>query len=88
MRASFVAAYGKWKQLGRTVNKGEKGIAILATMVFKNVEKSEDESDEETTVGFKAVYVFDFYLGNGCAVLTGNFLENSVHVFHSVNSLS
>ena len=57
--ASLVAAYGKWKQLGRTVNKGEKGIAILAPMVFRNTEKSEDENDEETTIGFKAVYVFD-----------------------------
>ena len=57
--ASLVAAYGKWKQLGRTVNKGEKGIAILAPMVFRNAEKSEDENDEETTIGFKAVYVFD-----------------------------
>lgn len=34
--ASLVASFGKWKQLGRTVNKGEKGIAILAPMTFKN----------------------------------------------------
>ena len=59
--ASLVAAFGKWKQLGRTVNRGEKGIAILAPMVFKNKEQN-DESDEEqekTTVGFKKIYVFD-----------------------------
>ena len=59
--ASLVAAFGKWKQLGRTVNKGEKGIAILAPMVFKN-KKQNDENDEEqekTTIGFKKVYVFD-----------------------------
>jgi hypothetical protein len=36
--ASLVAAFGKWKELGRTVNKGEKGIAILAPMTFKTKE--------------------------------------------------
>lgn len=39
--ASMVAAFGKWKQLGRTVNKVEKGIAILAPMTFKNKEITE-----------------------------------------------
>ena len=59
--ASLVAAFGKWKQLGRTVNKGEKGIAILAPMVFKNKEQNDenDEEQEKTTIGFKKVYVFD-----------------------------
>lgn len=36
--ASLVAAFGKWKELGRTINKGEKGIAILAPMTFKSKE--------------------------------------------------
>ena len=62
--ASLVAAFGKWKQLGRSVNKGEKGIAILAPMVFKSKELkerpisdtndqkvcSEDETEEKTEV--------------------------------------
>ena len=39
--ASLVAAFGKWKELGRTVNKGEKGIAILAPMTFKSKEITE-----------------------------------------------
>lgn len=39
--ASLVAAFGKWKELGRTVNKGEKGIAILAPMSFKSKELKE-----------------------------------------------
>ena len=39
--ASLVAAFGKWKQLGRSINKGEKGIAILAPMTFKNKELKE-----------------------------------------------
>ncbi len=62
--ASLVAAFGKWKQLGRTVNKGEKGIAILAPMTFRN-KQSENEDEEEQdeaetrTLGFRKVYVFD-----------------------------
>lgn len=39
--ASLVAAFGKWKELGRTINKGEKGIAILAPMKFKSKEVEE-----------------------------------------------
>ncbi|MBP7187467.1 MAG: DUF1738 domain-containing protein [Ruminococcus sp.] len=62
--ASLVAAFGKWKQLGRTVNKGENGIAILAPMTFRN-KQSENEDEEEQdeaetrTLGFRKVYVFD-----------------------------
>ena len=78
--ASLVAAFGKWKELGRTINKGEKGIAILAPMKFKSKEveeqfvkdssgnqiynadgseKKEKVEVEQTSIGFKKVYVFD-----------------------------
>ena len=78
--ASLVAAFGKWKELGRTINKGEKGIAILAPMKFKSKEveeqlvkdgdgkqmynadgseKREKVEVEQTSIGFKKVYVFD-----------------------------
>ena len=33
--ATLVAAYGKWKQLGRQVEKGETGISILAPVIYK-----------------------------------------------------
>lgn len=33
--ATLVAAYGKWKQLGRQVEKGETGISILAPVTYK-----------------------------------------------------
>lgn len=33
--ATLVAAYGKWKQLGRQVGKGESGIEILAPVAYK-----------------------------------------------------
>jgi antirestriction protein ArdC len=43
------------------VKKGEKGIAILAPLVYKKKpEEGEDSSDNERTVrGFKVVHVFD-----------------------------
>ena len=33
--ATHVAGYNKWKELGRQVKKGEKGIAILAPCTYK-----------------------------------------------------
>ena len=33
--ATLVAAYGKWKQLGRQVEKGQVGISILAPVKYK-----------------------------------------------------
>lgn len=38
-KATNVASFTKWKSLGRTVNKGEKGIMILAPNVVKNSSK-------------------------------------------------
>lgn len=38
-KATNVASFTKWKSLGRTVNKGEKGIMILAPNVVKNGSK-------------------------------------------------
>lgn len=62
--ATHVAGFTRWQQLGRHVKKGEKGIAILAPMLFR--EKSEDQpaSDAQGKVvrvlrGFKVVHVFD-----------------------------
>lgn len=63
--ATFVAGFQRWKELGRFVRKGEKGIMILAPLLKRS--KHEDEaaherSDEESSpriVGFRATYVFD-----------------------------
>lgn len=38
-QATNVASFTKWKSMGRTVNKGEKGIIILAPNVVKNGSK-------------------------------------------------
>lgn len=55
--ASYVAGFTTWKQMGRFVKKGEKGIAILAPMI----QRVTTEDDEPTKVlrGFRVVHVFD-----------------------------
>lgn len=63
--ATRVAGFGKWKELGRFVKRGEKGIQILAPVT--GYRRRKDESEEETDsnrqrvlIGFRAVYVFDY----------------------------
>jgi hypothetical protein len=60
-----VAGFGKWKELGRFVKKGEKGIQILAPVVGyrRRKEEAEQESDSKPSrvlIGFRAVFVFDY----------------------------
>jgi uncharacterized membrane protein (UPF0127 family)/antirestriction protein ArdC len=67
--ATRVAGYNTWKDLGRWVKKGEKGIAILAPCLppksarIKEPEEDEDEEQDRVTeirpLYFKVVYVFD-----------------------------
>ena len=59
--ATRVAGFNTWRNtFGRTVNKGEKGITILAPMPYKvEHEKSDGERTTETKLRFQAVYVFD-----------------------------
>jgi DNA primase len=52
-----VAGYLAWQRLGRQVNRGEKGLPILAP-VTRSVE-TEDGEDERRVVGFRVVHVFD-----------------------------
>ena len=56
-KATFVAGYKKWKDLGYIVRKGEKGLAILIPLI----KKIKDESGEEKKqiYGFKKGTVFD-----------------------------
>ena len=66
--ASKVAGFHAWKEMGRFVKKGEKGIQILAPMVGHR--RNRDDADRNQTqdstaksapmlIGFRAVYVFD-----------------------------
>lgn len=57
--ATHVAGFNTWKKFNRWVKKGEKGIVIVAPMIFKKSEEGRREGDDETAVRFKAVHVFD-----------------------------
>jgi hypothetical protein len=63
--ATRVAGMYAWNQLGRRINKGEKGIRILAPMIgIRRKKDSEAETDitqrnQPVLVGFRAAYVFD-----------------------------
>ncbi len=67
--ASHVAGFNKWKELGRSVDRGEHGIRILAPAPYKTKELlTNDENGEPlkppreievTHMAFKPAYVFD-----------------------------
>jgi antirestriction protein ArdC len=58
--ASFVAGFNNWLKLGRYMRKGEKGIAILAPMFFKDRRRANDGNEiEAQRMWFKVVHVFD-----------------------------
>lgn len=60
--ASHVAGFNTWKKLGRYVMQGEKGIGIIAPMVFGGKQESNSsrsENDETPHIRFKVVRVFD-----------------------------
>jgi hypothetical protein len=63
--ATQVAGFWKWKEVGRSVKKGEKGIRIIAPIVGirrkKDTEADKDITKQNTVVlvGFRAAYVFD-----------------------------
>jgi antirestriction protein ArdC len=61
--ASRVAGFSTWKELGRFVKRGEKGIQILAPIMghrrTKNDQEQTDDKPRPVLIGFRAVYVFD-----------------------------
>ena len=69
--ATRVAGFWTWKNLGRSVNAGAKGIRILAPIVgVRRKEDNEAEKDitkqnERALLGFRNTYVFDISQTNG-----------------------
>jgi len=69
--ATRVAGFWTWKNLGRSVNAGAKGIRILAPIVgVKRKKDSEAEKDitkqnTRALLGFRNAYVFDISQTNG-----------------------
>lgn len=62
--ATQVAGFQTWKSLGRSVNKGAMGIAILAPCTYKTTLTDKDNPDAPTVTGtvvrgFRIAYVFD-----------------------------
>lgn len=64
--ATHVAGYRAWQKFGRQVRKGEKGITIMAPMLFKP--KDADAKDEDAFLRFRAVAVFDISQTDGEAL--------------------
>lgn len=56
--ATFVAGYMRWQEMGFQVKRGEKGITILAPIVYMRKDEEADK-EEERLAGFKVVHVFD-----------------------------
>jgi hypothetical protein len=69
--ATRVAGFWTWKNLGRSVNAGAKGIRILAPIVGvrrKKDEEAEKDITKQNTralLGFRNAYVFDISQTNG-----------------------
>jgi hypothetical protein len=69
--ASRIAGFWTWKNLGRSVNAGAKGIRILAPVVGvrrkKDAEAEKDitRQNERVLLGFRNAYVFDISQTNG-----------------------
>jgi hypothetical protein len=63
--ATRVAGFWTWKNLGRNVKAGQKGIRILAPIVGARRKKDEDsqqditKQNERVLLGFRNAYVFD-----------------------------
>jgi hypothetical protein len=70
-QATRVAGLYTWNQLGRKVNKGSKGIRILAPMIGVRRKKDEEadkdirKQNEPVLVGFRPAYVFDISVTTG-----------------------
>jgi antirestriction protein ArdC len=96
--ATRVAGFNTWKDLGRWVRRGEKGIAILAPVMPPKLKPEEKVPEEEEKIEiepqpiyFKVVYVFDIAQTEGkplpefeIPVLTG---EANEEVFARLLSL-
>jgi antirestriction protein ArdC len=69
--ATRVAGFWTWKNLGRSVKAGQKGIRVLAPIVGVRRKKDEDaqkditKQNERILLGFRKAYVFDISQTDG-----------------------
>jgi hypothetical protein len=66
--ATRVAGFGTWKEVGRFVKRGERGIQILAPIIgyrrrntdaAQNIDADGNDKPRPVPIGFRAVFVFD-----------------------------
>src|SRR5690606_16196303 len=59
--ATHVAGFHTWRQMGRFVRKGEKGIVIIAPMLIRKRDEPDSDGAEASkpVLRFRGVYVFD-----------------------------
>lgn len=57
--ATFVRGFKSWLDLGRAVQKGEKGLTILAPRPYAKTVTTDAGEEEHTGISFAAVAVFD-----------------------------
>ena len=64
--ATYLKGFKAWSDMGRKVNKGAKGIKILAPIMYSREEENEDgEIEKKEHLFFKTVVVFDISQTNG-----------------------
>src|SRR5215469_11997916 len=57
--ATRVAGYRKWREFGRQVKLGAKGILILAPIFKRAAKNGCEEEDSMPVITYRGVYVFD-----------------------------
>ena len=98
--ASKVAGFHTWRKLGRSVKKGESGIAILAPMIGRKKDEGESlsrtefsESKSKSVFGFRAVHVFDISQTEGeelpkLSEISGSATDNLMHLQNLYDTLN
>ena len=83
--ASMVAGYHAWQALGRQVQKGEHGIAILAPVTKKEPDPEHPkEPPKARVVGFRAATVFDIAQTQGRELTLPNPKALTGHAMHDL----
>ena len=61
-----LAGFCAWKQLGRYVRRGEKGVAIFAPVIRKPI--PDDENSDPELLGFRITHIWDILQTEGAPV--------------------
>ncbi|MEK3977365.1 ArdC family protein [Psychrobacillus sp. FSL K6-2684] len=92
--ARFIASFLKWKELNRSVRKGEKALRVLAPRIIKEIDEASG-IEESKLIGYTSVPVFDVSQTDGDPLpiddynleLTGE-SEEAIRIFEWVKLLA